>query len=497
MGRTVRGLAPLNLPAKCTIDEIHAMMEQLPRNMCVGGAVGTRHEHLMRCCASLSEVAPVLPYYTDCGRHILGDDCESSAYLAAKCRDTALTIPKDAKELQGILTRWPLFRQFTPKCFTQFSLFCNRGVGMLERGELKVATGVGLASGASATQVKDESAQFNGHCFNIGCVSSIAQDGTAEAPHCFLLEGTAFMRQIRDTEDSPEVTVHMYHLPGQPDAPEITKMRMPAYLTLLSRSVASLTQIINAPNGGQLKGGGWPVTGPGITGWIGNQMTLNSLDSTTYLDFYNRVMYMGSVCTGEGGGCMPVQGPVAQVGASVEPTATPERLFTGCHPYSLNDCMLRGISPALAPDKVKLMGEIMDEASPPLVEHSVFERLAGYWGECTPLCDMNVKSSMMREPGVEYVRVSCTETPGIPELVPLICRAKSIVFKLANEINAKNPLSDGVIFNWDEQEMRYGTGCHCCMDVPQRHMTSTAVNSLRQALFRLNWPGYVSMGGGC
>lgn len=465
------------------------MLEKVPRNMCVGSAVSTQHTHLMECCASLAQEEQALSYYTDCFVEILGDDCESSAFLGTLCRLTALTIPKEVNQLQERLSEWPLFRKFTPKCFAMLSQFCNRGVGMLESGELEIVTGVGLATAASASEVQSKGAQFNGHCFNIGCVKSCDS-----GPHCFLLEGTAFMRQIKDTEDSPVVTVHMYHLPGMPAGQEITEMRMPGYLTLLCRSVASLMQIINSPNGGQLKGGGWPVKGPPLTGWIGSQMTMNSLDSTTYMDFYNRVMYMGSVCPAElSGGCMPVQGVACQPGVS----ATPSGLFTGCHPYGLNDCMLRGIGTTLPSDKCELMEAIMNEATPPMVDHSVFARLSEYWGQCTPLCDMNVKSCMMRESGVEYVRVSCTETPGIPELTPLLCRAKSLLFKLANEINAQHPQSDGVIFNWDEEEMNYGTGCHCFMDVPQRHMTSTAVNSLRQALFRLGWPGYVSMGGGC
>lgn len=496
MGRTVRPLVPLSLPAKCSVADIHGLIEQVPRNMCVGSAVCTQHAHLMDCCASSLQSEPVSPFYTDCFVEVLGDDCESSAFLATECRLTMLAAPKGVQELQARLSEWPLFRQFTPKCFALLSQFCNRGVKMLEDGELEIVTGVGLATGAAASQVQTGKAQYNGHCFNIGCVKSSAPVDVA--PHCFLLEGTASMKQIRDTEDSPVVTVHMYHLPGQPVGEEITQMRMPAYLTLLCRSVASLVQIINSPNGGQLHGGGWPVQGPGLTGWIGSQMTMNSLDSTTYLEFYNRVMYMGSVCPAElSGGCMPVQGGVCQAGVSTDPAAPSSGLFTGCHPYGLNDCMLRGIGAALASDKSALMEAIMDEATPPMVDHSVFARLSGYWGQCTPLCDMNVKSCMMREAGVEYVRVSCTETPGIPELIPLMCRAKSLAFKLANDINAKHPHTDGVIFNWDEQEMKYGTGCHCFMDVPQRHMTSTAVNSLRKALFQLGWPGYVPMGDGC
>jgi hypothetical protein len=224
-------------------------------------------------------------------------------------------------------------------------------------------------------------------------------------------------------------------------------------------------------------------------------MVMNSLDSTTYLEFYNRVMYMGWTCPGKTGadgrvletpGCMPVQEAVGAQG-----------LLTGCHPYKLNDCMLRAIGAGVAQDRSSVMGAIMNEATPPMVDHAVLKRLSSFWGQCTPLCDLNVKACAMRQPGVEYVRVACMETPGIPELIPLMCRAKSDVFRLANEINQQQPGSDGAIFLFGEENMRFATGCHCLIDVPQRSGCSTVVNSLRQALFRLGWPGYVPMGDGC
>jgi hypothetical protein len=495
LGRTVRTLSPLTIPPKSTVQDLRTILEATPRQMCMERTLTAdiQHTHLMDCCALASEPAQVESFLSDCPTSVLDDDCESSAYFALLCRTTVLGFPESPTELQPALQKWALFDNFTSRCFSLLSQFCNRGVRMLKDKTLLLVTTVGLATGASAADVVNKKASYNGHCFNIGCVTP--PDGGK--PSCFILEGTASMKQVRVTADSPKVTVKIWRPPGQPVGFDTHVVDMPTYLTLLGQAVSTLTQVINAPNGGRVVGGGWPVGGPGITGWLGSQMVMHSLDSdpSTYLSFYNRIMYMGWPCSSEGRGCMPVQTAPVQVGTDPDAKTIPPSLLAGCHPYALNDCMLRAVDATIQQDKLDIMGAIMNEATSPMVDHSVFKRLSTYWAPCVPLSDVNVRATAAREHGVEYVRVACMETPGIPELAPLICQAKRELFKAAQKINDARPDSDGARFLCEEEApFSVGTGCHCFIDVPQRSVTCTAVDSLRQGLKQCSWPGYVAMG---
>ena len=488
----MRTLSPLSIPPKSTIQDLHTILESTPRQMCVGSdMLPMRHTHLMDCCALSSEPEVVQNFLTDCPTAVLADDCESSAYFGLLCLSTVKTFPADPVRLQSELQKWRLFDSFTAKCYTLLSLFCNRGVQMIKDKTLTLATTVGLATGANPSDIKNKTASYNGHCFNIGCVTS----PMGAKPFCFILEGTAAMKQIRVTPDSPKVTVKMMRPPGQPVGFDTHVVDMPTYLTLLGQAVSMLTQVISAPNGGRVKGGGWPVSGAGITGWLGSQMVMHSLDSdpSTYLSFYNRVMYMGWPCSSEGRGCMPVQTAPMQVGAGPDQPAP--TLLAGCHPYALNDCMLRAVDAIIPQAHADIMGAIMNEATSPMVDHSVFQRLSTYWAPFPTLSDINVRASAARERNVDYVRVACMETPGIPELVPLICEAKRRLFTTAQKINDSRPDSDGTRFVCGEEaEFHMGTGCHCFLDVPQRSVISTAVDSLRQAMKQCNWPGYATTG---
>ena len=88
------------------------------------------------------------------------------------------------------------------------------------------------------------------------------------------------------------------------------------------------------------------------------------------------------------------------------------------------------------------------------------------------------------------MRVASMETPAIPEFVDPICRMKSLVCDLTNEINMACADSDGAFI----QCTREGTGCHLFIDVPVRACAPTIIHSMRVALKRLNYPGYVPVG---
>ena len=455
-----------------------------------------------------------IPPLSDLATGVIYDDCESTAGLGRVAKKSGLLIPKDPSVLarlcgsssvssslktQGGSVRngieeqcgdgWPLFKSFTPHCWDMMASIFERGNAMLESGQLRVMTGVGLATTASAADIKSDSASYNGHCFNVGFI----QTPGMERPYCFLLEGTASMIQLKVTESSPRVTFTIFNDPLDSSKSETQTHDMPSFLTLLGRTLSAMTQVIDSPNGGHFPAGGWPHKTP-ITGWLGSVMVMNSLDSdpTTELRFYNRVMYMGWPCTESGQGCMPIEEPgtaarIASLSSPETEASSSSGLVAGCHPFSLNNLNIRGFDACIAPENVRLMTEIMNEATPPMASHKIFQQLADYWVPCTPLEDTNVREQAMRDKGMEYVRVGAMETPSVPEYIPLILEAKRQLINRANQINMAHPDSDGIIGS----VMALGTGVHVFLDVPQRDIHQlTYVESLRQAMEEIKWPGF-------
>jgi hypothetical protein len=507
----VRPLAPIAIPNKPSIKDLQNIMENSARSMCIGSG-GLTHSHLMADVGGpVEDFKGVL---TECLTHILGDDCESSAFLATLARMTVLSMPDCPEKLRAILSTWPVFKEFTPKCFALMSQICNRGANMLRSGILQITTAVGLATGASASDVKKKTADYNGHCFNVGKITTSAPSGICglndaedmggtgtAGVKCFLLEGTASMTEERCLRDSVQVPVKLWHHPGQTAGFETRVLELGQYWTMLGQAVSSLTQVINSPNGGRLTGGGWPMQGPPVTGWVTSQIVCNSLDSdpSSYLEFYNRVMYTGWECIQEGRGCMPVEETHQGAGVSDEPgpianttNNSASGYVLGCHPYDLNNAALRAVNATVPQERYELMSAIMNEATPPLVDHSVLKKLSEYWAPCQALIDINTKAAARREPGVEYVRISCMETPCIPEFAPIICISKHVIAEDTNEINLARPDSDGVIVTCEPKQV--GTGCHLHLDCPRGTRVPTVIHSLRTALKKRNWPGYIIVG---
>lgn len=498
----MRALSPLNIPRDASIKELHQIIQNSVRDMCVGSssAVGAVHSHLNTNGVDDETVQTMLTQFF---RGILLDDCESTAELAALCRKTLLSMPDNAPELMKALMQWPsLFKDFTPRCYDLLSRICNRGVSMLRSGILKITTGVGLATGAAASDGADgdpESQSYNGHCFNIGRVTTSPPSGVCSDPvvssstqskpsqsgvSCFLLEGTAPMDEFKI--DSSHIKVPLSLWSEKTGEFSTTVVGFLEYLTILAQGVTGLLQVSSFANGGMGKvpGRGWPVDGPPVNGWVSSTIFTNSLDSdrSAPLSFYNRVMYTGFECVQNGLGCMPVQEKV--VGSDTV-------YVTGCHPYDLNDMSLRALNATIPPEKLATMEAIMNEATPPMVDHSVLKRLSEYWAPCTPLVAVNVESSRKHVPGLRYFRVACMETTAIPEFTPIMCKAKYDVCELANSINEKLPQSDGAFFVCNPNGE--GTGCHVFIDIPYQQVIPTIAHSLRDALQRMQWPGYLPL----
>jgi hypothetical protein len=517
LGRTVRKLSPIALPANPTMAEIYSAVERSLQQMSVGTHCGSaRTEYL-----GLEESATTRPHATpllaNVNVSLLRDDCESSGGLATEARMTLLDAPKTPDGLRAAIGDWPMFKAYTPRCYDVNSRLVNRAVGMLTDGGLKIAVAVGLASGASASDEKNSTdSDYSGHCFNVACVTTGAKPskgkgfdmddfvfplndewteaGTQSAGpqlRFAIMEGTAPTNSYRVTPNSPQIVANMFSTRDGHTHPVTKVMPFTQYVSNLAQAVNELTRVINAPNGGRKPGGGWPLKAPPVTGWASSELLMNSLDSTrdSYLEFYNRIIFMGWKCKPDASGCMPVEtcrqpaGPDTQQGGM--------QFLTGCHPYELNNQHLQAIDALVPSEHQAVMDAIVNEAHPPLVDESVLKRIADYWAPCSPLADVNADRHTFLDPSLKYVRVACMESPGIPELVPAVCLAKHMVFQLADKINRERPDSDGVRFVSSPKPV--GTGFHGFLEVPDRSHTPTAPDSVRKACVLLDYPGYTPL----
>ena len=506
LGRTIRPLANLFIPNNASIPEMCEIMHRAMGDTGLGGKLGApylTHEPLVECGAPvqpsqfrLSHVVPAA----------LLDDCESSTEFAVLARNTVRDFPYEDASISGhlgagwdkgvgsvrlyeALREWPLFKSFTPECYNLMSQICKRGAAMLKSGELQICTTVGMATNASAGEEESGKAEYCGHCFNVGRVYTGASNGGATAAdkgvYCFLLEGTAPMDEfhVPSLANAVHIPVKIWNEGGVSSGFETKQVLFHEYLALLSRSVACLTQIINAPYGGHASSGGIPATsGMTLHGWLAGHTFCPSLhsDPSVHMGFYHRVM-----CTGLGAG-VDVRGSVPVERS----TKDNDKFIAGCHPYGLSSMDLRSLDVFASPDKYELMKDIMNEAHPPLVDPAVLRRLSDLWTPCKPFSSVNTSMPHRRLKDVAYVRVASMETPAIPEFVDPICRMKSLVCDLTNEINMACADSDGAFI----QCTREGTGCHLFIDVPVRACAPTIIHSMRVALKRLNYPGYVPVG---
>jgi hypothetical protein len=293
-------------------------------------------------------------------------------------------------------------------------------------------------------------------------------------------------------------------------------MDLSSLLNPLGSTVQLLSQMINSPNGaGMPQEGGWPFKCK-VSGWMARTTVMNSLDvDAKYpLRFYNRILYTGWSCTSSGQGCLPVKEEGTSLRGALERNSTSrmkkdddQKRFMGCHPYDLSDLQLRGLSAELNSEEHKLMGEIMEETTAPMVDKRVLQQISEFWVPCLSLESVNQKKPGLHAEGMKYVRVAAMETPGVPEYIPLILEAKGQLMSLTNSINLARPDSDGIVCS----TCALGTGVHILIDVPDFSPAGnprvssgaldgddvravgarklTFIKSMKEAMVKIGWPG--------
>jgi hypothetical protein len=474
-GRTIRDNRPIMVTENMSMDELKALFRQAPLGR---GAVRPLNPSLeFNPCVPCAE--GVLP---DLYRSISTDDCESSSLDARQAKhaliqffeqslrsrgqsseDTAARVA----ELKRVCEGWKVFKGFTDGSWSLMSRFVDRLGSMLSARHLRVMTGVGLATGASAEEIKAEQAEFCGHCFNVGWLKTPSMSKSVQ----FLLEGTSAMQSLHVTDSSPRVTVRLMDAETEQSLGTKT-MDMPSFLSALSSTVMSLSAVMNKPNGGRPPDWGWPMDLQ-ITGWLGKTVVAPTLDSadSTPLSFYHRIMYMGWPCTEAGQGCMPVE------------EGQTDGIMAGCHPYKLADQAIRGVDAALSDSCVRCMAEVMEEAVPPQAPLELVQKIGNLWMKCRPLEQINTEAK--REAGVKYHRVVCMESPCAPEYLAIIHEARRRLAVEANRINDTRADSDGCRL----YSLLEGVDDLLCIDVPDKTIAMmTIVDSIKQARKNINWP---------
>lgn len=487
-GRTIRDIGKIPVHSRMTLAELMGLFQQEPLppgsvRPLVPGSSFTR-------CEQLSE--GVLP---DLYLSICTDDCESSSLAARMAKQAVLGFALThatrsdgdglsdgfvlsnlsgevrVQALRDACKDWRVFRRFTDVSWKLMGRFVDRLGAMLINKHLRIMTGVGLATNASAAEEENNRAEYCGHCFNVGYVQTPSMQNAIP----FLLEGTAAMYALHVDESSPRVTVNLIDASTDKRTGETKVMDMPSFLSALSGTVMLLSTVINAPNGGVGDKLGWPLPVQ-VRGWLAKTNVTPALSSKpdTHLAFYNRIMYMGWPCTVGGHGCMPVQ----------EKRESKE-IHAGCHPYDLAKLDLRGVDATLPGEAVSLMTEIMEEAVPPQACAEVVREIANRWIECRPLETVNREVDLVRKPGVKYHRVVCMESPCAPEYLSIVHEARRRLADETNRINDAREDSDGIRL----YSMLEGVDDLLCIDVEDKDIKKlTVVESMKQAMTNLAWP---------
>ena len=402
---------------------------------------------------------------------VLADDCESSAGLAVVALNSLVQAVKQGPDLQVQCKGFePLFAAWTAQDWTCMSQFVGEMVGLVDGGSLSLSTVTGIATNAAASDVGSEPA-YTGHCHNIGRL--IQGDGSV---HCFIVEGTAPMESCTVRQDSPVVTCHVTKMVSGTPQRVVEGLHMPDFLTRLGKTITFMTQIISKPYGAVgADGQGWPLREP-LTGWLSSTIVSNALDSDPSfpLSFYSRAMYTGWQCTQGGAGCLPVQESTGRL--------------AGCHPYDLNKPDLRALSAGLPPALNEAMRDIIDEANPPIAPNKTFQQLARAWSGATSLSRMNQDVQAGLEPGVTYHTLSCMESPGCQDYIPIMLAIKTTLAREWDRLNSAHPKSDGIRVHAEE----LGTGVTLKIRVPDRPIDQlTLIETCLQAMRNVGWKGKI------
>ena len=464
-GRTTRELRPIWVNQNMPLTDLVNLFEQQP----MSSSSVRPLEECLNFANPIENRDGVLPEVYGC---LSLDDCESSmlmARLAKMCLmhfNSECLSGKPGERVQMLKERcagWRVFGNFTENSWKLMGSLEEDICAMLGDGRLKVMTGVGLASNASAGDVAGAAAHLTGHCFNVGYYRNSASGDITP----FLLEGTTAMYSLYVDDQTPRVQVTFTDGQGQKIG-EPKRLDMPTFLSALSSTLVMLVTVVNKQNGTSDwdKGCELPVEVPG---WIGKTVVIPTLDSkNTDLSFYQRVMYMGWPCTEGGQGCMPVQ--------------EREGVLAGCHPFDLAKPSIRGVDAGMQPEEIRLMGQIMEEVVPPQAPESVVRKIADVWTPCRPIETVNTQA---RSDGARCHRVACMESPCAPEYLSIIHEMKRRLVDEANRINDARADSDGCKLH----AMVEGVDSLVCVDVPDRNIEKlTVIESVRQAQLNLKWP---------
>jgi len=154
---------------------------------------------------------------------------------------------------------------------------------------------------------------------------------------------------------------------------------------------------------------------------------------------------------------------------------------------------LRAVDVPMAAGTKEKMRAIMDEANPPVSGREFWQELAATWIPAIPLAEMNREARDRLAAGVEYQVVSCMESPGSQDYIPLLYEVKERLADRATAINAADPHSDGIVVT---AEM-LGTGVSLKLFVPDRPIRElTLMRSLIKAMHDVSWGGPIPEAGG-
>ena len=481
-GRTIRDVGKISVNSRMSMAELKGLFRQPPLSP---GSVrpllaGTGFTPSVPCGAG------VLP---EMSLSLVCDDCESVSLLARQAKQallsffwrvsahSALQAGSSSEYVTGLtdaimreFNDWHVFNNFSAVSWQLMSRFVYRLGSMLRDGQLRVMTGVGLATNASKAEEESNRAQYCGHCFNVGLVKTPGMD--IGVP--FLLEGTAAMYAIPVDQNSPRVTVSMIDGETGETTGETKVMDMPSFLSALSGTLMSLSAVINRPNGGMSGDVGWPMDLE-VRGWLGKTNVIPSLTSEpgTHLPFYSRIMYMGWPCTTDGHGCMPVEGK------------TRDDITAGCHPFHLTQVDVKGVDATLDQEASRIMADVMEEAVPPQAPREAVREIVRRWIKCRPLEVVNREAGLLRQAGVKYHRVVCMESPCAPEYLSIIHEAKCRLADETNRINDLREDSDGIRL----YALLEGMDSLLCADVKDVEIKKlTIVESMKHAAVNIAWP---------
>lgn len=400
------------------------------------------------------------------------DDCESLTFLTQMLKRTWISSNFAPEAIESECKKVNLFSKWTPECWQKVSALMKDGQQMLHNGNLVIPNCVGLTSAESAGDDSEDAGSSSGHCHAMGIYTS----DTSDTPYCFMVEGTALMRQISVQKDTPKFSAKF----SDPSTKkwEQKTIDMASGLTVLSKGITMYTRIINSA-GGQPKDDtnlGWNV-GHNTSGWVGHQMTMSSLDSAPEypLKFYNKVLYSGLISDDEYIGSLPVNGKDCE-------------LHAGCKPQSFRDNKVRGIGIKLDKETLQTSYDIMNEATPPLADMTTIAKVMNKWVPCKKIYNLN--KDVEEKTQNKYYVTNSMESPADPTLIPIIYIAKQKLFDAANKINLEKKDTDGIF----SLVRRMGTGVNVTTFVPQdKSITLTYLASIKSAAKMLEWPSNLTI----